>query len=111
MEYDIPKEPDDWNDWYQLGVYREKLRAFFHEPIKYHTYILQCKDGTYYTGYTPNLEERITLHNSGKGAKYTRGRLPVKVVYWELFETKKEAMKREYQIKQMSRKEKIKLIG
>ena len=75
-----------------------------------YTYILECKDGTYYTGWTNNLEKRMKEHNEGKGAKYTKARRPVKLVYFETFESKIEAMKREYAIKQMKRIEKIKLI-
>lgn len=73
-------------------------------------YILKCSDGTLYTGYTNNISKRILAHNSGKGAKYTRGRRPVKLVYSEKYLSKKNALKREYEIKQLSRKEKIKLI-
>ena len=76
-----------------------------------YTYILQCKDGTFYTGWTNNLERRLKAHNDGKGAKYTKARRPVILVYYETFETKEEAMKREYAIKQMTRKEKETLIG
>ncbi len=76
-----------------------------------YTYILECKDGTYYTGWTNHLEKRIKEHNEGKGAKYTKARRPVKLVYYEAFESKTEAMKREYAIKQMKRSEKIKLIN
>lgn len=76
-----------------------------------YVYILKCKDGTLYTGYTNNLERRIKAHNSGKGAKYTRCRLPVELVYSETYETKSEAMKREYYIKQMRREDKMKLIS
>lgn len=61
-----------------------------------YTYIVECKDGTLYTGWTNNLEKRIADHNSGKGAKYTRARKPVTLVYYETFEAKEEAMKREY---------------
>lgn len=75
-----------------------------------YTYILECKDGTYYTGWTNNLEKRLKAHNSGLGAKYTRARRPVSLVYHEEFETKEEAMRREYAIKHMSREEKKKLI-
>ena len=64
----------------------------------------------YYCGWTNDLENRLKAHNSGKGAKYTRSRLPVALVYYEEFETAKEAQKREYQIKKLSRKEKLKLI-
>ena len=76
----------------------------------YYIYILKCKDGTYYTGYTNNIEKRVSIHNDKKGAKYTRGRTPVTLVYEESFETKTEALKREYMIKQMSRAEKEALI-
>ena len=76
----------------------------------FYIYILKCGDDTLYTGYTNHLEQRITQHNEGKGAKYTRGRLPVALVYFEEYQTKSEAMKREYEIKQLSREEKIKLI-
>ena len=74
-----------------------------------YTYILECKDGTLYTGWTNNLEKRVKDHNEGKGAKYTKARRPVTLVYYEEFESKEEAMKREYAIKQMSRSEKLKL--
>ena len=73
-------------------------------------YILKCKDDSFYTGYTNDLPHRMKMHESGKGAKYTRGRGPFEVVYTEEFATKKEAMKREYQIKQLNRREKEKLI-
>ena len=69
-----------------------------------------CKDNTLYTGWTNSLERRIKAHNEGKGAKYTRGRLPVKLVYFEEFSTKNEALKREYEIKKMKREEKNLLI-
>lgn len=75
-----------------------------------YTYIVQCSDGSLYTGWTNNLNKRIEDHNAGKGAKYTRSRLPVVLAYYEAFETKEEAMRREYAIKQMSRTEKLKLI-
>ena len=75
-----------------------------------YTYILECKDGTYYTGWTNNLEKRLKDHNDGKGAKYTKARRPVVLIYHERFETKEEAMRREYAIKHMTRKEKEKLI-
>ena len=75
-----------------------------------YVYILSCSDNTLYTGWTNDLERRINVHSSGKGAKYTRGRLPVKLVYFEKFNDKKLAMKREYEIKRLSREEKLKLI-
>lgn len=75
-----------------------------------YVYMLECSDGSLYTGWTNNLEKRIAAHNNGKGAKYTRVRLPVKLVYYEEYEDKIEAMKREYAIKRLTRKEKINLI-
>lgn len=75
-----------------------------------YTYILECADGTLYTGWTNDLQKRVAAHNAGNGAKYTRTRLPVKLVYSEAFATKPEAMRREYQIKQLSREEKLLLI-
>ena len=74
-----------------------------------YTYILECNDGTLYTGWTNNLEKRIKAHNDGKGAKYTRARLPVKLVYFEEFESSVDAQKREYQIKRLKRSEKLAL--
>lgn len=73
-------------------------------------YILECKDGTYYTGITDDLEKRITAHNSGKGAKYTKGRGPVKMVYSEKYLGRSEATKREGEIKKLNRKAKMKLL-
>lgn len=75
-----------------------------------YTYIVKCNDGSLYTGWTNNLEKRIECHNEGKGAKYTKTRRPITLVYYETFQTKEEAMSREYAIKQMSRKDKLKLI-
>jgi putative endonuclease len=71
---------------------------------------VECSDKTLYTGYTNDLEKRIKTHNLSKGAKYTKGRIPVKLVYSESFEDKSSAMKREYEIKQLSRNEKLQLI-
>ena len=76
----------------------------------FYTYIVECNDKTLYTGYTTDVEARIKTHNSGKGAKYTRSRLPVKLVYFEEHETKSEAMSRGYAIKKMTRANKLKLI-
>ena len=76
-----------------------------------YTYIVQCSDGTLYTGWTNDLNKRIKAHNNGKGAKYTKARRPVELAYYEEFETKEQAMKREYAIKQLGRKEKQKLIA
>jgi len=76
----------------------------------YYIYILRCNDNSLYTGYTNNTEKREEAHNTGKGSAYTRSRLPVKLVYSEEFKNRDEAMRREWKIKQMSRKEKEKLI-
>ena len=75
-----------------------------------YTYILKCKDGSLYTGWANDLEQRVAAHNTGKGAKYTKARRPVELVYFEEFETKEQAMKREYAIKQMARKDKLELV-
>lgn len=79
--------------------------------MKNYIYILKCSDNSLYTGWTNNLEHRIQDHNSGKGAKFTKGRGPVELVYSESFKTKEEAMKREYAIKKMSRSQKLELIS
>ncbi len=75
-----------------------------------YVYLLQCADETLYCGWTTDLRARVTAHNSGKGAKYTRSRCPVKLVYFEEYEDKNEALSREWHIKRMSRAEKKKLI-
>ncbi len=75
-----------------------------------YTYIVRCKDDSLYCGWTNNLEKRIESHNAGTGAKYTKSRRPVELVYYESFDTKEEAMRREYAIKQLTRVEKMKLI-
>jgi len=78
----------------------------------YFIYILECADGTLYTGWTTNIEKRVLAHNTSKvGAKYTSMRRPVRLVYSEGFETKSLAMKRECEVKKMSRKEKLGLIN
>jgi putative endonuclease len=77
---------------------------------KHFIYILQCNDGTYYTGYTNNIEKRLQTHASGKGAKYTRGRLPVTLIYEKGFATKSEALKEEYKVKKLSRQQKQRLV-
>lgn len=75
-----------------------------------YTYIVQCNDGTLYTGWTNDLDKRIKAHNEGKGAKYTKSRLPVTLVYYEAFDSKEEAMSREWAIKQLHRHQKEKLL-
>lgn len=75
-----------------------------------YVYLLRCSDNTLYCGWTNDLKSRIESHNSGKGSKYTRSRLPVELVYYEEYTDKHEAMSREWHIKQMSRKEKMDLV-
>ena len=76
-----------------------------------YTYMVRCGDGTLYTGWTNCLEKRIRAHNEGKdGAKYTKAKRPVTLVYYEGYSTKEEAMRREYQIKHLKREEKLALL-
>ncbi len=77
----------------------------------YYTYMTVCSDGTLYTGFTDDLVRRMRTHNSGKGAKYTRSRLPVRLVYWEKYGSKRQAMQREYAIKQWTRQQKLQLLS
>lgn len=74
------------------------------------TYIVKCRDGSLYTGWTNNIDRRIRMHNEGKGAKYTRARRPVELVYLETFDSKEKAMSREARIKRLTKKEKLLLI-
>ena len=67
-----------------------------------YTYMVRCRDDSLYTGWTNHLEKRVEDHNSGRGAKYTKSRRPVELVYYEQFETKEEAMRREWEIKQLT---------
>lgn len=75
-----------------------------------YTYMVRCNDNSLYVGWTNHLEQRIKAHNAGKGAKYTRAKRPVELVYYETFATKQEAMSREYHLKKLSHKEKERLI-
>ncbi len=84
-----------------------KNRGDTHMP---YTYILECADKSYYTGSTWNLEQRLCDHENGQGAKYTKNRLPVKLVYWEEYERIKDAFSREHQIKGWTRAKKQALI-
>lgn len=81
------------------------------EEQAWYVYILCCADQTFYTGCSPDLEARVAAHNAGRAAKYTRGRLPVRLVYQEQHSCRSTAAKREYQIKQLTRQEKISLIS
>lgn len=74
-------------------------------------YVLECADQSYYAGYTNDIDKRVATHNAGKGAKYTRARVPVKCIYAETFETKQEAMRAEYAFKQLNRVQKSKYMG
>lgn len=78
--------------------------------MTFYTYIVRCSDGTLYTGYTNDIEKRTEAHNAGKGARYTRSRRPVELVYYEEFPTKEEAMSREWHIKRLTRKKKEELV-
>lgn len=78
--------------------------------MPYFVYLLECRDGSFYCGYTSDLEKRVKAHNEGKGAKYTTRRRPVKLIYSEEFDSRSEAMKRELKIKSFSRKEKENLV-
>lgn len=79
--------------------------------MSYYVYLLRCRDGTLYTGYTDDPERRLRVHNAGKGAKYTRSRLPVELVYQEQCPDKSAALRREREIKRMRRAEKLALIS
>jgi putative endonuclease len=78
---------------------------------KWYLYILRCKDNTLYTGITTDVARRLEVHRSGKGAKYTRGRCPLELVYQETCETHSDALKRELEIKAMTRKQKEEMIS
>lgn len=79
---------------------------------KRHTfYVLECSDGSYYAGYTNDLEKRVIVHNEGKGAKYTRAKRPVTCIFNEIYETKQQAMQVEYAFKQLTRKQKMNYMG
>ena len=78
---------------------------------EWHVYILLCGDGSYYTGITTDVQRRLETHKNGKGAKYTRGRGPLSLLYVETLANKSEALKREYMIKQLNKKNKTDLIN
>lgn len=79
------------------------------ETVNY-TYMLRCKDGSYYIGWTNNLKARVAAHNAGRGGKYTRAKRPVELVYYEIFPTKQEAMSREWHLKQLTHAQKSALL-
>jgi putative endonuclease len=78
---------------------------YYNHPVHF-VYMLRCADGTLYTGYARDPERRTKVHNAGRGAKYTRRRLPVALVYWELCDSRSAALKREHEVKQLARREK-----
>ena len=81
------------------------------EKSNHYFYVLKCRDDSYYAGYTNDLNRRIAMHNSGRGAKYTRGRTPVELIYYEIFDSQTAAMQAEYRFKQLTRKQKQKWIA
>ena len=87
-------------------INRHPGEAILDKAKKHYVYILRCSDGTFYTGWTTDPERRTEVHNSGKGAKYTRARRPVELIYYEEFDDKIEAQRREWAIKQLTRAEK-----
>lgn len=92
-----------------IGYSVPELSVFFKE--KAFVYILRCVDNSLYCGWSNDIEKRLKIHNLGRGAKYTRARLPVELVYFEVYDNKIYAMKREYEIKQMNKEDKEKLIN
>lgn len=104
------KHRPDMFEKYNLSKEEERLLEKAGAFEKNYVYIVRCSDGSLYTGWTNDLKNRIKAHNDGKGAKYTKSRLPVKLVYSEIFETKSEALSREAKIKKLTRKEKLELI-
>lgn len=76
-----------------------------------YVYLLECSDGSYYTGWTVNLENRVKSHNAGRGARYTRSRRPVTLVYWETCQDRSQALRREAQLKKFDRKQKEQLVA
>jgi putative endonuclease len=87
------------------------VKRKFKRKGKFYVYIAECSNGTYYTGYTNNLENRIRLHNSGKGAKYTRDRRPVRLVWCREFKYYKKAFLEEKRIKTLTRVQKERLVN
>jgi putative endonuclease len=81
------------------------------QPKAHYVYVLRCVDGTLYTGYTTNIERRLSTHNAGKGGSYTRSHRPVTLVAQWQFVTKREALRTEYAIKQLSHPQKLNLIA
>lgn len=80
------------------------------QPTTYYVYILECNDGSFYTGITNNLAQRLKIHRAGKGSKYVRAKLPVRLVYKEIYPNKASASRREYELKQLSHQQKLQLF-
>ena len=93
-----------------MALIHQKFKRFTME-VKAYMYVVECCDGSYYTGYTTDVKKRITVHNSGKGAKYTRARLPVKLIYVEGFDSKEEAMSAEALFKRKTRPQKVSYLN
>ena len=88
----------------------QKLKRFTMDH-KAFMYVVECRDGSYYTGYTTDIKKRVAVHNSGKGAKYTRARLPVKLIYAQGFASKEEAMSAEALLKRKKRPQKERFLS
>jgi len=95
----------------RTSVYFDLFSHLQLKYLMYQVYVLLCADGTLYTGISKDLGVRVVIHNSGRGAKYTRSRLPVKLLYFEELPNKSEALKREIEIKSWPRMEKIRRLG
>ena len=93
------------------SVKKEDEQPSGNAAARNYTYILKCGDGSLYTGWTNDIAARLEQHRSGKGAKYTRGRGPLELVYLEVHDTKSEAMSREARIKRFTKREKLNLLG
>lgn len=78
--------------------------------MSYYLYIVECSDGSLYTGWTTDLQKRLKAHNTGKGAKYTRSRIPVSLKFFKEFTSKSSVLKMEYRVKQLTRKQKMDII-
>ena len=93
-----------------MALIRRNLKRFIMDHKAY-MYVLECRDGSYYTGYTTDVRRRLAVHNSGKGAKYTRARLPVKLIYAQGFASKEEAMSAEALLKRKKRPQKERFLS
>jgi putative endonuclease len=93
------------------GIVQDSCQGEDAQPKPYYLYVVECSDGSWYTGYTDDVARRIATHNAGAGAKYTRSRRPVKLVASARFSSKYEAMSAEYRFKRLSRDEKERLVS